>query len=69
MGVMLTIEGLEASVEGKAVRKDVGLERLLTCIMPDGVHVLLGGRIVRSGGPELALELEAKGGGELQQAA
>ncbi|MBV9252483.1 MAG: Fe-S cluster assembly ATPase SufC, partial [Acetobacteraceae bacterium] len=25
------------------------------------VHVLLGGRIVRSGGPELALELEARG--------
>jgi Fe-S cluster assembly ATP-binding protein len=33
------------------------------------VHVLVGGRIVRSGGPELALELEEKGYGELQEAA
>ena len=36
-------------------------QRLLTFIVPDRVHVLLGGRIVRSGGPELAEELEAKG--------
>ena len=44
-------------------------QRLLDYIVPDRVHVLLGGRIVRSGGPELALELEEKGYGELQQAA
>ncbi|MEM6288655.1 MAG: Fe-S cluster assembly ATPase SufC [Bacteroidota bacterium] len=36
-------------------------QRLLNYIRPDKVHVLLGGRIVRSGGPELAEELEAKG--------
>jgi Fe-S cluster assembly ATP-binding protein len=36
-------------------------QRLLEHIVPDRVHVLAGGRIVRSGGPELALELEAKG--------
>lgn len=36
-------------------------QRLLDYITPDIVHVLLGGRIVRSGGPELALELEARG--------
>jgi Fe-S cluster assembly ATP-binding protein len=36
-------------------------QRLLNHIIPDKVHVLLGGRIVRSGGPELALELESKG--------
>ncbi|MEP6731986.1 MAG: Fe-S cluster assembly ATPase SufC [bacterium] len=36
-------------------------QRLLNYIVPDYVHVLAGGRIVRSGGPELALELEAKG--------
>ena len=35
--------------------------RLLNYIVPDHVHVLLGGRIVRSGGSELALELEEKG--------
>ncbi len=36
-------------------------QRLLDFIIPDRVHVLLGGRIVRSGGPELARELEASG--------
>ncbi len=36
-------------------------QRLLNYIVPDHVHVLVDGRIVRSGGPELALELEAKG--------
>ena len=36
-------------------------QRLLNYITPDRVHVLLDGRIVRSGGPELALELEEKG--------
>jgi len=36
-------------------------QRLLNYIVPDFVHVLAGGRIVRSGGKELALELEAKG--------
>jgi Fe-S cluster assembly ATP-binding protein len=36
-------------------------QRLLNYIVPDKVHVLVDGRIVRSGGKELALELEAKG--------
>src|SRR5687767_5032905 len=36
-------------------------QRLLNYIVPDRVHVLAGGRIVRSGGKELALELEARG--------
>ena len=35
--------------------------RLLDYIRPDFVHVLYKGRIVRSGGPELALELEERG--------
>ncbi len=35
-------------------------QRLLDHIVPDRVHVLAGGRIVRSGGPELARELEAQ---------
>jgi Fe-S cluster assembly ATP-binding protein len=39
-------------------------QRLLDYIVPDRVHVLAGGRIVKSGGKELALELEAKGYGE-----
>jgi len=36
-------------------------QRLLNYIVPDYVHVLSAGRIVRSGGKELALELEARG--------
>jgi len=36
-------------------------QRLLNYIVPDYVHVLAGGRIVRSGGKELAFELEEKG--------
>lgn len=36
-------------------------QRLLNYIVPDFVHVMIDGRIVRSGGRELALELEAKG--------
>jgi Fe-S cluster assembly ATP-binding protein len=42
-------------------------QRLLNYIVPDHVHVLSGGRIVRSGGSELALELEEKGYGWLEQ--
>jgi Fe-S cluster assembly ATP-binding protein len=36
-------------------------QRLLDYIVPDRVHVLVQGRIVRSGGPELAHELERSG--------
>jgi Fe-S cluster assembly ATP-binding protein len=36
-------------------------QRILNYITPDRVHVLMDGRIVRSGGRDLALELEAKG--------
>ena len=38
-------------------------QRLLNYIVPDRVHVLLDGRVVRSGGRELALELEESGYG------
>ncbi len=44
-------------------------QRLLDHIKPDHVHVLAGGRIVESGGPELALELESKGYGWITEAA
>ena len=40
-------------------------QRLLDYVKPDKVHVLSGGRIVRSGGPELAHALEREGYGEL----
>ena len=36
-------------------------QRLLDYIKPDFVHVLMNGKIIKSGGPELALELEKKG--------
>ena len=36
-------------------------QRLLDYIKPDFVHVLINGKIIKSGGPELALELEKKG--------
>ena len=42
-------------------------QRLLNYILPDRVHVLDNGRIVKSGGPELALELEQRGYGWLNE--
>lgn len=44
-------------------------QRLLDYVKPDFVHVLLDGRIVHSGGPELALELEERGYAWLEEAA
>jgi Fe-S cluster assembly ATP-binding protein len=43
-------------------------QRLLEHIVPDAVHVLADGKIVRSGGPELALQLEAQGYAGLEAA-
>jgi Fe-S cluster assembly ATP-binding protein len=45
----------------KAVLLITHYQRLLDYVKPDFVHVLAAGRIVRSGGPELALELEREG--------
>lgn len=47
----------------KAVLLITHYQRLLDYVRPDFVHVLSDGRITRSGGPELALELEAEGYG------
>ncbi len=44
-------------------------QRLLDYIVPDFVHVLAGGRIVKTGGKELALELEEKGYAWIEEAA
>ena len=44
-------------------------QRLLDHIVPDVVHVLSGGRIVKTGGKELAFELEAKGYAQYQDEA
>ncbi|MEZ5655633.1 MAG: Fe-S cluster assembly ATPase SufC [Sphingobium sp.] len=49
----------------KAVLLITHYQRLLDYVEPDFVHVLAGGRIVKSGGPELALELEREGYAEV----
>jgi Fe-S cluster assembly ATP-binding protein len=49
----------------KAVLLITHYQRLLDIVRPDHVHVLAGGRIVRSGGAELALELEREGYGAM----
>ncbi|MDE2595472.1 MAG: Fe-S cluster assembly ATPase SufC [Sphingomonadales bacterium] len=56
-------EGIEAIMRkpDKAVLLITHYQRLLDYVKPDFVHVLAGGRIVRTGGPELALELEEQG--------
>ncbi|WP_109808511.1 Fe-S cluster assembly ATPase SufC [Sphingosinithalassobacter portus] len=70
----LDIDALKAVGDGinrimRAPDKSVLLithyQRLLDYVQPDKVHVLADGRIVRSGGPELAQELEREGYGEL----
>lgn len=71
----LDIDALKAVAEGvNALRSPdrsfliiTHYQRLLEHIVPDHVHILLDGRIVQSGGKELALELEAKGYGWIEQ--
>ncbi len=65
----LDIDALKIVAEGVNALRGPGFsalvithyQRLLDHIVPDRVHVLSAGRIVRSGGPELAHELEARG--------
>lgn len=65
----LDIDALRTVAEGvnQEMHSEMGLllithyQRLLDYIRPHYVHVLINGRIVRSGGPELALELEERG--------
>jgi Fe-S cluster assembly ATP-binding protein len=47
--------------DGRAFIVVTHYQRLLNYILPDHVHVLRNGRIVKSGGPDLALELEQRG--------
>jgi len=49
----------------KAVLLITHYQRLLDYVQPDFVHILANGRIVKSGGPELALELEREGYAEV----
>ena len=65
----LDIDALKAVANGIEQLRgpDLGLllithyQRILNYVTPDRVHVLMGGQIVKSGGPELAHELEEKG--------
>ncbi|GAA3563833.1 MULTISPECIES: Fe-S cluster assembly ATPase SufC [Marinobacter] len=69
----LDIDALKVVSDGvNALRSDdrailmvTHYQRLLNHIVPDHVHVLAGGRIIKSGGRELALELEERGYGWL----
>jgi Fe-S cluster assembly ATP-binding protein len=73
----LDIDALKIVAEGvnklrspkRAIVVITHYQRLLDYIVPDIVHVMAKGRIVRSGGPELALELEQKGYAAFEQAA
>jgi Fe-S cluster assembly ATP-binding protein len=73
----LDIDALRIVAEGvnrlsrpeRAVLAITHYHRLLEYLVPDRVHVLLGGRIVRSGDRELALELEQRGYGWLEKEA
>jgi Fe-S cluster assembly ATP-binding protein len=73
----LDIDALRTVAEGvnamrnpeRAILVVTHYQRLLNNIVPDRVHVLVEGRIVRSGGPELALELEDKGYATFENAA
>ncbi|HKR17738.1 Fe-S cluster assembly ATPase SufC [Rhizorhapis sp.] len=60
-------EGINAIMRrpDKAVLLITHYQRLLDYVKPDFVHVLAAGRIVKSGGPELALELEREGYAEV----
>ena len=52
---LLRVENLYAEVERKEIH------RMLEFVRPDRVHVLMGGRLVRSGGPDLASEIDRRG--------
>jgi Fe-S cluster assembly ATP-binding protein len=54
----------ELTADGLGVLAITHYRRLFTELLPDRVHVLVGGRIERTGGPELAEELEASGYGD-----
>jgi Fe-S cluster assembly ATP-binding protein len=67
--VRVVAEGVNALREpDRAILVITHYQRLLNYIVPDRVHVLSDGRVARSGGPELALELEESGYAEFEAA-
>jgi Fe-S cluster assembly ATP-binding protein len=66
----LVSEGVNAMRDGnRSFLVITHYQRLLDHIKPDVVHIMADGRIVKSGGPELALEVEHSGYGDLLEAA
>ncbi|MBI2993935.1 MAG: Fe-S cluster assembly ATPase SufC [Gammaproteobacteria bacterium] len=66
----IVAEGVNSLRSGeRAIVVVTHYQRLLNYIVPDRVHVLSGGRILRSGGPDLALELEKRGYDWVKEAA
>jgi Fe-S cluster assembly ATP-binding protein len=65
----LDVDAMKLVADGVNALRDAGrgflvithYQRLLDHIRPDVVHIMAGGRIVRTGGPDLALEVEANG--------
>jgi Fe-S cluster assembly ATP-binding protein len=65
----LDVDAMKLVADGVNALRDAGraflvithYQRLLDHIVPDVVHILANGRIVKSGGPELALEVESNG--------
>ena len=55
------VNTIHHSDKDKAILLVTHYQRLLNYIVPDHVHVMIDGRIVKSGGKELALELEERG--------
>jgi Fe-S cluster assembly ATP-binding protein len=55
------VNKIHQSDKNKAILLVTHYQRLLNYIVPDKVHVMMEGRIVKSGGKELALELESRG--------
>jgi len=67
--VRVVAEGVNAlRAQDRAMLVITHYQRLLNYIVPDRVHVLSDGRVARSGGPELALELEESGYAEFEAA-
>ena len=55
------VNAIHQSDKNKAILLVTHYQRLLNYIVPDRVHVMIDGRIVKSGGKELALALEERG--------
>lgn len=62
-GIRTVAKGINAAIRGTGSGALIitHYSRILEHVQPDKIHVLIAGKIVKTGGPELALELEEKG--------